>query len=67
MNNPWNLPPRLVEVVQLVAEGRGNREIAQALGIAEQTVKVHMWRLMRRMQVDNRTHAALMWDRLNRE
>lgn len=67
MNNPWSLPPRLIEVVQLVAEGHGNREIALHLGISENTVKVHMVRLTERMQANNRTHAAVMWDRLNRE
>lgn len=43
------LTPREREVLDLVVRGRLNKEIASALGIVEQTVKVHRARLMRKM------------------
>ena len=51
------LTPRQVQLVQLIAEGLGNREMAERLEISEDTVKVHMWRLYRRIGVNSRTQA----------
>lgn len=51
------LTPRQVQLVQLIAEGLGNREMAERLAISEDTVKVHMWRLYRRIGVNSRTQA----------
>jgi DNA-binding NarL/FixJ family response regulator len=45
---------REVEVLKLLSAGRPNREIAQALGIDEGTVKAHIGRLMRKVGVTNR-------------
>lgn len=42
------------DVLQLLQAGRSNREIAQALGIDESTVKAHIGRLMRKVGVTNR-------------
>jgi DNA-binding NarL/FixJ family response regulator len=51
-------PPKITEregqVLQLLVAGRPNREIAEALGIDEGTVKAHVGRLMRKVGVENR-------------
>ena len=52
------LTPREYEILRLVAQGRSNAEIANALAIAEPTVKGHLWRLYRKIGVSNRTAAA---------
>ncbi|MDM0035060.1 response regulator transcription factor [Variovorax sp. J22P271] len=52
-----SLTRRQVQLVQLIAEGLGNREMAERLEISEDTVKVHMWRLYRRIGVNSRTQA----------
>ena len=43
------------EVLRLLVLGRSNREIAEALGVDEGTVKSHLGRLMRKAGVGNRT------------
>jgi DNA-binding NarL/FixJ family response regulator len=46
---------REMEVLRLLVSGQPNRQIAQALGVDEGTIKAHMGRLMRKAGVDNRT------------
>jgi DNA-binding NarL/FixJ family response regulator len=46
------------EILQLVAQGRSNGEIAKTLEISEPTVKGHLWRVYRKIGVANRTAAA---------
>jgi len=53
------LTRRQRQVLDLLATGASNREIAATLGVAEATVKLHMHRLMRVLGVSNRTEAAL--------
>jgi DNA-binding NarL/FixJ family response regulator len=50
------------EVLQLTTKGLANKQIARALGISEQTVKVHLGNVFRRIGVADRTSAA-MWAR----
>lgn len=52
------------EVLDLIAEGLANKQIARRLGIAERTVKVHVGNVFRRIGVSDRTSAAL-WARDN--
>jgi DNA-binding NarL/FixJ family response regulator len=54
------LTPREREVLGLLARGYPNREIGNALGVDEGTVKAHVGRLMRKVGVVNRT-ALTMW------
>jgi DNA-binding NarL/FixJ family response regulator len=57
-----DLPPRERDVLDRIARGLSNRQIATELGIAERTVKVHVGSLFRRIGVADRTSAAL-WAR----
>ena len=56
------LSPREREVLLLIAQGLANKQIARRLGITERTVKAHVGSLFRRIDVADRTSAAL-WAR----
>lgn len=53
------LTPTQLQVLRFVRSGLLNKQIAHELGIAEATVKVHMTALMRKLNVRNRTQAAM--------
>lgn len=53
------LSPREVEVLRLVTDGYGNRDIARAMGTAEGTVKNQLSSIFAKLRVRNRTQAAL--------
>jgi two-component system, NarL family, response regulator DegU len=53
------LSVREVEVLDCVAQGLSNREIAEALFITEQTVKNHMTSVLRKLEVGDRVQAVL--------
>ena len=53
------LTAREREVIQLVALGRSNREIAQELFISEKTVKSHISNLMGKLNLEHRTQLAI--------
>jgi len=53
------LTPTQLQVLRCVRSGLLNKQIAHELGIAEATVKVHMTALMRKLNVRNRTQAAI--------
>lgn len=53
-----DLTPREIEVLRLVAEGKRNRDIAEQLFIAEDTVKVHLKHLMEKLGAADRTQAV---------
>ena len=50
---------REVEILELVAQGLTNGEIARRLWVTETTVKFHLSRVYRKLGVSNRTSAAL--------
>jgi DNA-binding NarL/FixJ family response regulator len=54
------LTPREEEVLSLVATGATNREISQRLFISELTVKMHLASIFRKLQVNDRTKAAIL-------
>jgi two-component system, NarL family, response regulator len=53
------LTPRELEVLQLLAQGLANREIASELDRTEQTVKFHLTSIYRKLAVTNRTGAVI--------
>jgi DNA-binding NarL/FixJ family response regulator len=54
------LTPREQEVLQLIARGYSNREIAQQLYISERTVKNHVNSLLRQLNLRDRTQVAIL-------
>lgn len=53
------LTPREQEILQLIATGANNREIAQTLYISEKTVKNHVTNILSRLNLRDRTQAAI--------
>jgi DNA-binding NarL/FixJ family response regulator len=53
------LSPRETEILQSVTRGLSNKEIATQLGISQQTVKNHMTSILRKLNVEDRTQAAV--------
>jgi two-component system nitrate/nitrite response regulator NarL len=55
-----SLTPREVDIVRRVAKGAGNKDIAWELQMGEQTVKNHLRRIFRKLNVANRVELALL-------
>ncbi len=53
-----------LRILTMIVEGRLNKQIAGDLGIAEQTVKVHVSTILRKLRVISRTQAAVLAERL---
>jgi two-component system, NarL family, nitrate/nitrite response regulator NarL len=56
--NPDELTPREIEVLEIVARGATNKEIAAALSITENTVKIHLRNILEKLHLQNRTQAT---------
>lgn len=52
------LTPRELSTLRLMADGKSNKEIANALGISERTVKTHLGHLFEKLGVTSRTEAV---------
>ncbi len=59
------LTPREVEVLSHIALGKSNREIARELHLSISTVKTHLERIFSKLEVSDRTQAALRAAELN--
>jgi DNA-binding NarL/FixJ family response regulator len=53
------LSERELQVLRLVAEGKGNQEISEALYIGQSTVRNHISSILMKLQVENRVQAAV--------
>jgi len=54
-----NLTAREAEILELIAEGMINKEIAKVLYISEKTVKNHVSNIFKKLNVSDRTQAAI--------
>jgi NarL family two-component system response regulator YdfI len=57
---PEGLTPREIEVLRLLAEGLGNKEIASRLSVSEHTVKFHVASIMGKLGASSRTEAVML-------
>jgi two-component system, NarL family, response regulator LiaR len=53
------LTPREIDVLRLIAQGRSNKEIARDLTLSEKTVKTHVSSILQKLDLADRTQAAL--------
>ncbi len=58
LENP--LTPREREILALVADGKSNQEIAEILYITPGTVRVHVHAILQKLEVRDRTQAAIV-------
>ena len=58
-----NPSPRQMRVIEMVAQGFKNREIAESLGITEQVVKNYLYKIYGKIRVENRLELALWYER----
>lgn len=56
-----DLTPRELEILRLVAEGHGNREIAERLAISYHTTMKHVSNVIGKLRVSNRMEAGLLY------
>jgi DNA-binding NarL/FixJ family response regulator len=54
------LSPREIEVLRMIAEGLGNKEIASKLGISDHTVKFHISAIFAKLGASSRTEAVII-------
>jgi NarL family two-component system response regulator LiaR len=54
------LTPRELEVLTCLCHGMPNKQIARELGLSEKTVKAHVGRILAKLEVTDRTQAALV-------
>lgn len=61
LNSPLkkNLTNRQSQVLDLIAQGKSNKQIAYDMGVSEATVKLHINALLRCLKVNNRTQAVI--------
>ncbi|HAK6617319.1 TPA: response regulator transcription factor [Salmonella enterica] len=59
------LSARQREILQMLAAGESNKQIGRALNISTGTVKAHLESLYRRLDIKNRTQAAMMLNESN--
>ena len=54
------LAPAEIRVLRLIAEGKGNKEIAAQLSLSEETVKSQVRNILSKLSANDRTHAAMI-------
>ncbi len=61
---PDSLTHRQIDVLRLLGDGLSNKRIARELGLSENTVKIHVTAILRALQLDNRTQAGIVAQRM---
>jgi DNA-binding NarL/FixJ family response regulator len=61
-----SLSAQELRILEHLAEGLSNRDIAERIGAAEKTVKNHVSTILRKLELENRTQAALLMAELRR-
>jgi DNA-binding NarL/FixJ family response regulator len=64
LENLEELTPREIEVLRLLAEGLGNKEVASRLGISDHTVKFHISSILAKLGAGTRTEAVTIGIRM---
>ena len=59
------LSKRMRQLLRLLTDGKSNSQIAEELILSEHTVKVHMWRMYKRLGVNSRGAAVSWWLKTN--
>ena len=54
-----SLSPRERQILEQIAQGASNKEVARTLGIAETTVKIHVQHILRKLNLSSRVQAAV--------
>jgi len=57
---PNALSPREMQILRFLSTGKCNREIGHSAGIAEETVKSHVNRILAKLDVTSRTEAVVV-------
>ena len=60
------LSPQEQRLLRLVAEGRTNKELAEAMKLGEGTVRNYLSSIFSKLEVENRTEAVALWMRSGR-
>ena len=58
-NDKYNLTSKEMKVLELIKSGNSNNEIAKKLNISINTTKVHVCSILQKLEVDDRTQAAI--------
>jgi DNA-binding NarL/FixJ family response regulator len=59
-----SLSPQERKLLEFIAQGKTNRQIAESMFLAEHTVKNYMTTVLRKLKMSNRTEAAVFATRL---
>jgi DNA-binding NarL/FixJ family response regulator len=60
-----SLTPQQVRVLMMLGEGLLNKQIAYELGVSEATVKAHVSAILQKLEVDSRTQAVILVNRID--
>lgn len=61
MDTFYDLTERELEILEILSQGKSNKEIADSLGISENTVEQHLKNIYEKLNVQNRTEAAVLF------
>ena len=54
------LTSREIEILQLIAQGKNNKSVAQKLMLSELTIKAHLKNIFKKLKASNRTQAIII-------